>query len=101
MVGWRYRYIADGNICLKMIEMNDDGHCRPTRSRASMCRKVENRRTIYVHFLERIHLLRPVDFNMRHVLCRKRDIEEVVFVVLGVRHGIQAFSFITGSCCDR
>jgi hypothetical protein len=49
------------------------------------------------HFLERVHLLRPVDLDMRNVLCRERDIEEVVFIVLCVRHGVLALSFVPGS----
>jgi hypothetical protein len=45
----------------------------------------------YVHLLERIHLLRPIDFDMRHVLRRERDVEE--FEVVSVYHLCQLF------CC--
>ena len=43
----------------------------------------------YVHLLECIHLLRPIDFDMRHVFRRERDVEE--FEVVSVCHLYQIF----------
>ena len=39
-----------------------------------------------LHLLERIHLLRPIDLDMRNIFRRERDVEELMLVVCCVRH---------------
>jgi hypothetical protein len=34
----------------------------------------------YVRFVERVHLLRPVDLDLRDIFSRKRDFEVLVVV---------------------
>jgi hypothetical protein len=41
---------------------------------------------VHLHFLERIHLLWPVDLDMRNIFAWKCDVEELILVVCRVRH---------------
>jgi hypothetical protein len=42
--------------------------------------KVAMIKSSYVRFVERVHLLGPVDLDLRDILSRKRDVEVLVVV---------------------
>jgi hypothetical protein len=43
---------------------------------------------MYLHLLERIQLLWPIDLDMRNIFRWKGNIEELMFIVGCVRHGV-------------